>query len=104
MKKYLVIGSMLSGLMFTNVASVQAMDKSTEQTLIKICEALKSNNKGKLHRVVKHSYLNYKQISKGLVCNGMDPVTFALRNSATDTAELFARRSNMDYDMLLAKR
>ncbi|KXI27030.1 hypothetical protein AX660_02630 [Paraglaciecola hydrolytica] len=81
----------------------QAIDETTEKQLVNICKALQSNSKMKLNRAVSKSGLNYRSISKGLVCNGMDPVTFALRNNAQKTAELFARKGNLDYQTLLAK-
>ena len=103
MKKNLVIAGLVSSFLLFNVAQAQAVDLATEKQLVKICQALQSNNKNKLHRVITKSPWTYKNISEGLVCNGMDPVTFALRNNAPKTAQMFAHKSNLDYQTLLAK-
>jgi hypothetical protein len=44
-----------------------------------------------------------KEIGKGLVCNGYDPVTFAMINDAQETAKFMARKGGVDYEALLAK-
>jgi hypothetical protein len=103
MKKNLIIVSVLSSFLLLGAAQAQAIDKSTEDKLVGICKALQSNSKAKLHRVIKQSNLSYKKISEGLVCNGMDPVTFALRSNAHKTAQLFAHKSKQDYHAILAK-
>ena len=103
MKKSLVISSLVSSLLLACILPAHAVDNVTEKKLISICKALQSNKKIKLHRTISKSGLSYKQLSEGLVCNGMDPVTFALRNNAPKTAQLFAQKSNLDYQTLLTK-
>jgi hypothetical protein len=71
--------------------------------LIKICEAIRSDNKLKVHRAIKNSGIKAKAISKGLVCNGYDSVTFAMVNNAPNTAQFMARKGGVDYKALLAK-
>jgi hypothetical protein len=44
-----------------------------------------------------------KQIANGLVCNGADPVSFALANDAEKTARYMAKKSNVNNQELVAK-
>ena len=75
----------------------------TRELAIQVCEAIKSDSKLKLRHAIKISGINARAISKGLVCNGYDPVTFAIVNKAQHTAEFMARKSDIDYEALLAK-
>jgi hypothetical protein len=84
-------------------AQANYIDPVTERKLVKICEALKSNSKIRLHRAIKNSRLRYTRVAKDLVCNGQDPVTFALKNDSFETAKLMAKRGIVDYDELLAE-
>lgn len=51
---------------------------------------------------MRESGLGMKQIAKGLVCNGHDPVSFALANDAEKTAKFMARKSNLKNQELVA--
>jgi hypothetical protein len=44
-----------------------------------------------------------KQIANGLVCNGADPVSFALANDAEKTAKYIANKSKGNHQEFLAK-
>jgi hypothetical protein len=103
MKKTILVSILSTGILLAGSAQANYIDPSTEHSLVKICEALKSNSKIRLHRAVKNSGLSYKKVAKDLVCNGQDPVTFALMNDSKKTAKLIAKRSNVDIDSLLAK-
>ncbi|AGH46360.1 DUF3718 domain-containing protein [Paraglaciecola psychrophila] len=84
-------------------AQANYIDKGTEAHLVKICEAIKNNNTLKVHRAIKNSGIRARIISEGLVCNGYDPVTFAIVNKAQSTAKFMARKSGVDYEALLAR-
>jgi hypothetical protein len=84
-------------------AKVKNTDKNTEANLIKICQALKSDSKLKLHSAIKDSGIKFTEISEGLVCDGYEPVTFAIFNNAQNTAKFMARQSGADYEALSAK-
>ncbi|WP_339722026.1 DUF3718 domain-containing protein [uncultured Paraglaciecola sp.] len=102
--KKIIIGSIITaGLLLAGSAQARYIDKKTEANLVKICEAIKSNSKIKLHIAIRDSGINAKAVSKGLVCNGYDPVTFAMVNKAENTGKFMARMSKVDYDALLAK-
>jgi hypothetical protein len=102
--KKIIIGSIITaGLLLAGSAQAKYIDKNTEENLVKICEAIKSNSKIKLHIAIRNSGINVKAVSKGLVCNGYDPVTFAIVNKAENTAKFMANKGNVDYDELLAK-
>jgi len=102
--KRIIIGSILTaGILLAGSAQANPIDKGTEAHLVKICEAIKSDSKIKLHVAIRNSGIKTKAISKGLVCNGYDPVTFAIVNKAQNTAKFMARKSGVDYEALLAK-
>ena len=88
----------------SGAAAAPKLDKSTEAKLVKICYALKSDSKIRLHRTVKQSRLGYKQIAEGLKCNGKSAMEFALFNDASNTANLLARKANIKTDGMSAKR
>ena len=102
--KRIIIGSILTaGILLAGSAQANPIDKGTEAHLVKICKAIKSDSKIKLHVAIRNSGIKSKAISKGLVCNGYDPVTFAIVNKAQNTAKFMARKSGVDYKALLAK-
>jgi hypothetical protein len=85
--------------------SIQAkyIDPVTEDHLVKICKAIKSDSKIELRRAIKESGLGIQNITQGLVCNGADPVTFAIVNDAQKNARFLASRSGLSYEELVAK-
>ncbi|MFT6990840.1 MAG: hypothetical protein ACJASL_002823 [Paraglaciecola sp.] len=100
----IIIGSIVAaGILLSGSAQAKYIDKSTEANLVKICEAIKSDSKLRVNRAIKNSGIKAKEISKGLVCNGYDPVTFAMLNNAQKTAKFMAHKSGVDYEALLAK-
>ncbi|GAB5380481.1 MAG: hypothetical protein Alis3KO_26210 [Aliiglaciecola sp.] len=103
-----VLGAAALTLLFVSVsASANAgtrLDKSTEAKLVKICHALKSDSRIRLHRTVKQSRLGYKQIAEGLKCNGKSAMDFALFNDANNTAGFLAKKANIKHEGMLAKR
>ena len=102
--KKIIIGSIITaGILLTGSAQANTIDKNTEAHLVKICEAIKSDNKLNVHRAIRNSGIKAKAISEGLVCNGYDPVTFAIVNNAQNTAQYIARKGGVDYEALLAK-
>ncbi|MCC2616622.1 DUF3718 domain-containing protein [Aestuariibacter halophilus] len=79
-------------------------DESTEQNLVNICKALKSGSVLDLKRAVKRARVNYRAVADDLMCNGQSAHQFAVSNNATKTADLLAKRANLDVDNMLAKR
>jgi hypothetical protein len=70
---------------------------------LRLCNAVISNNKLNLHSTLKRERVSYQQIQDGLVCNGQDPVTFAMYNGSEETAELIARRTRKVTSTIVAK-
>jgi hypothetical protein len=102
--KKIIIGSIITaGILLVGSAQANSFGKGTEAQLVKIYEAIKSDSKIKLHIAIRDSNISTKAISEGLVCNGYDPVTFAIVTKAENTAKFMARKSNVDYEALLAK-
>jgi hypothetical protein len=102
--KKIIIGSILTaGIFLMGSAQANSIDKNIEVKLVKICEAIKSDSKHKVNRAIKNSGIKAKTVSEGLVCNGYDPVTFAMINNAQKTAKFMASKSGVDYEALLAK-
>jgi hypothetical protein len=85
-------------------ASAASYPRELENNLIAVCEAVKSDNRLKLHRAVKATGLNMKNLHTGLVCNGQDMLTFAITNGADVNAQHIARRINASPSVLTAKR
>lgn len=104
MKKVILATILSSGLFLAGTAQAEYISPEIEQKLVKICTAIKSNNKMKLHKAIKSTRLNPRAVAKGLVCNGHDPVSFALTNKAVGTAKMMARIGAVDYEAMLAKR
>lgn len=103
MKKLAFTAIIVASLGFTSMAQA-GMSKSMEASLVKVCEALKSDVPIRLHRAMKSARVSYKQVSEGLVCNGKNAIEFAMHHDAQETAGLVARRTNVDINSLLAKR
>jgi hypothetical protein len=102
--KKIIIGSLLTaGILLAGSVQAKSMNKNLEAHLVKICEAIRSDSKIKLHIAIRDSGIKTKAISKGLVCNGYDPVTFAIVSKAENTAKFMASKGNVDYEALLAK-
>lgn len=102
--KKLIVGIALTASIFLT-AGVQAkyIDKYTEKKLVQVCKAIKSDSRLKLNRAIKNSGISAKALGRGLVCNGYDPVTFAIVNGAKVTGKYIAKKANLNYEELLAK-
>ena len=103
--KFILI--ILLSLLFTaNLAQAKTnfMEIRLEDNLIDICEALKSDSKLKLRRAIKKSGFKEHAVMQGLVCNGMDPITFALSENANVTAHYAAVKSGVKYITVAQKQ
>ncbi|MGS2719783.1 DUF3718 domain-containing protein [Paraglaciecola aestuariivivens] len=102
--KKLILGSIITaGVLLTGTAQAKYIDKQTEAKLVEICQALKSDSKIRVHKAIKKSGFKARAISKGLVCNGYDAVTFAMINNAENSAKFIAKKGNINYNELIAK-
>tara|TARA_R110001583_G_scaffold173489_1_gene327551 strand:- start:218 stop:532 length:315 start_codon:yes stop_codon:yes gene_type:complete len=102
--KNIVIASIVGlSALYAGSTNAEYMDPILENKLVKICHAIKSDSRIKLHVALKKSGIRVKSLAKGLVCNGYDPVTFAALNNANRTGTLMANKFNLDYQELLAK-
>ena len=102
MKKVIISTILTAGIVLAGSAQASYIDPVTEGNLVKVCEAIKSDSVIKVNVAVRESGLGMKQIAKGLVCNGHDPVSFALVNDAEKTAKFMARKSNLKNQELVA--
>lgn len=102
--KKLIVGIAITVSIFLT-AGVQAkyIDKYTEKKLVQVCKAIKSDSRVKLNRAIKDSGISAKALGRGLVCNGYDPVTFAIVNGSQITGKHIAVKANLNYDELFAK-
>lgn len=103
MKKFIIGSILTAGIVLAGNAQANYIDKNIEAHLVKICEAIKSDSKLKVNRAIKNSGIRAKKVGEALVCNGYDPVTFAIVNNAQNTAKYMASKSGADYEALLAK-
>ncbi|GAA6186839.1 DUF3718 domain-containing protein [Aliiglaciecola sp. NS0011-25] len=103
-KRLLFLAVMLGAFATNSALAASPLTSSQEASLIKVCKALKSDNPRQLQKAIKSGNLNYKTIAKGLVCNGKSAFEFAAMHEAHETAGFLARKVNLNYDNMLAKR
>jgi hypothetical protein len=103
MKKLLISTIITAGILLAGNAQASNIDSVVEGKLVKVCEAIKSDSPIKVKSAVLKSGVEMKQIANSLVCNGVDPVSFALANDAEKTAKYLAQKSNANYEQLVAK-
>jgi hypothetical protein len=98
MKKLALAFVVVAATGFSGFASA-SISESTEQNLVKVCKALKSDSSIKLNKAVKNSRISYENLAEGLVCNGQSAVSFALSNGAEKTAGIFSKLANLNVDI-----
>jgi hypothetical protein len=103
MKKLLISSIITAGILLAGNAQASNIDPVVEGKLVKVCEAIKSDSLIKMKTAVRNSGVDMKQIANGLVCNGADPVSFALANDAEKTAKYIANKSKGNHQEFLAK-
>ena len=96
MKKVIISTILTAGILLAGNAQASNIDPVVEAKLVKVCEAIKSDSVTDLNAAVRNSGVGIKQIANGLVCNGADPVNFALANDAEKTAKYMAAKSNVE--------
>ena len=99
-----LLGTTLSLTATATAATAGSYPTELEDNLVAVCEAVKSDSRLKLHRAVKATGLNMRDLHEGLVCNGQDMLTFAATHNASETAQHIARRINASESVLTAKR
>jgi hypothetical protein len=102
MKKVLISTIISAGILLAGNAQASNIDTVVEGKLVKVCEAIKSDRVIKVNIAIRDSGMGVKQIANGLICNGYDPVSFALINNAEKTAKFMAKRSNVNHQELMA--
>jgi hypothetical protein len=103
MKKVLISSIITAGILLAGNAQASNIDVVIESKLVKVCEAIKSDSLIKVHVAVRESRIHIRKIANDLVCNGFDPVSYALANDAEKTAKYMAQKSNINGQDFLAK-
>jgi hypothetical protein len=103
MKKLLMSSIITAGILLAGNAQANYIDPATEGKLVKVCEAIKSDSLVKVNAAVRDSGIGINKIANSLVCNGADPVSFALANDAEKIAKYMAKKSNGNHQEFLAK-
>jgi hypothetical protein len=103
MTKLLISTIITAGILLAGNAQASNMDPVTEGNLVKICNAIKNDSLIKVKVAVQESGISIREIADGLVCNGVDPVSFALANDAEKTAKYMADKSRGNHQGSLAK-
>jgi len=103
MKKTLISTIIVAGILLAGNAQASNIDSVVESKLVKVCEAIKSDSPIKVNTAVRNSGVGIKHIANSLVCNGVDPVSFALANNAEKTAKYMAQKGNVNYAELVVK-
>ncbi len=78
------------------VSNASAVSKYNETRLIKVCEAIQSGSKLKVSKRVRDLGISYRELNEKLVCNGEDPISFAIRHGAAKNAEFIAKRAGTE--------
>ncbi|NMH59347.1 DUF3718 domain-containing protein [Alteromonas ponticola] len=106
MKKHIAFFTTLlatAGLTMTS-ASVSAKSVPYEAELKKVCYAIASGNKLKFNRAVKNSRIKFRQLNKGLRCNGQDMLTFAGNYNSQPMYVMIERKTGGKTRTLTASR
>ncbi|MFT6207809.1 MAG: hypothetical protein ACJA0T_001724 [Colwellia sp.] len=103
MNKLLISSIITASILLAGNAQASNIDSVTENNLIKVCNAIKSDSLVKVKVAVQESGISIIKIANGLVCNGFDPVSFALANDAEKTAEYMANKISANHQKLVAK-
>jgi hypothetical protein len=96
MKKVIISTIITAGILLAGSAQAANIDSVVEGKLVNICEAIKSDSVIKVNAAINDSGLNMKQITNDLVCNGYDPISFAMVNEAEKTAQYMAKKGNVE--------
>jgi uncharacterized protein YidB (DUF937 family) len=103
MKKVIISTILTAGILLAGSAQASNIDPVVESKLVEVCEAIKSDNLSKVNDAVKDSGIGIKKLANSLVCNGQNPVNFALANDAEKTAQYMAAKSNVNHQELLVR-
>jgi hypothetical protein len=103
MKKVIISTILTAGILLAGSVQANVINPATESKLVEVCEAIKSDSVIKVNVAIRDSGIGMKQIANGLVCNGYDPVSFAMINDAEKTAKYMAKKSNVNHQEVLAK-
>jgi hypothetical protein len=103
MTKLLISTIITAGILLAGNVQASNMDSVTEGNLVKICNAIKNDSLIKVKVAVQESGISMREIADGLVCNGVDPVSFALANDAEKTAKYMANKSSVNQQEFVAK-
>jgi len=103
MKKVIISTIISTSFLLAATAQASVINPATESNLVEVCEAIKSDSVIKVNVAIRDSGLGMKQIANGLVCNGYDPVSFALANDAEKTAQYMAKKSIDNNQKMVAK-
>ncbi len=106
MKKHIALITTLfaaGGLMMTTMsASAKAIPYEAE--LKKVCYAIASGNKLRFNLAVKNSRIKFRELNRGLLCNGQDMLTFAGSYKSAEMYALIERKTGANSRSLTAKR
>lgn len=73
----------------------EPLTQETEDRLVSVCKALKSDSSIKLNRALKRSRTSHHDVAKGLVCNGMNSLAFAIQHKAYHNASYLAEKADV---------
>ena len=103
MKKVIISTILTAGFLLAGSAQASNIDPVVESKLVEVCEAIKSDNLSKVNDAVKDSGVSIKKLANSLVCNGQNPVSFAMANDAGKIAQYMAAKSTTNHQELLVR-
>ena len=103
--KTLVVTAVAAATLFSvSSQAEQKFDPILERKLVKICEAIRDDDRGALRKAVRNIHVSYRDLEKGLVCNGDDMMTFAAKHNSQIVGQYIARRTGVSESTFTAKR
>lgn len=107
MKKRMIIITTCAAITASMTQVTHASDalfmNDEDRMYLRLCKAVRSNNKLHLHLTLKREGVSYQQMQDGLVCNGQDPITFAMYSGSERVAHVIAENTELDAATTLAK-
>ena len=103
MKKVIISTILTAGFLLAGSAQASNIDPVVESKLVEVCEAIKSDNLSKVNDAAKNSGVSIKKLANSLVCNGQNPVSFAMANDAGKIAQYMAAKSTTNHQELLVR-
>jgi len=98
MKKFTIVLCALSSIILVpTVAEAKRPLRSHEQSLVKLCEAIKDDQRHVLRKRMRSLKVDTRTLVAKLKCNNVDPITFAMRMGSQETADYLSKKAGLAF-------